>query len=70
MEQTGHSLDLDSGGSGAPVLLEKPRAISPQEPWVHLTVGNHLIDFLLDPSADGTDSGQSWEGETRDSTKK
>ena len=38
-------------GQGTPLDLRRPILISPQEPRVTLTVGNKLIDFLIDMGA-------------------
>lgn len=40
-----------SGGPGAPLDTSRPVTISPQEPWVKLTVRNKLIDFIIDMGA-------------------
>ena len=39
------------GGPTAPLGISQPITISPQESWVQLTVGNKLIDFLVDTGA-------------------
>ena len=38
-------------GQGTPLDLRRQILISPQEPWVTLTMGNKLTDFLVDTGA-------------------
>lgn len=39
------------GGPGAPLDISQPIIIYPEEPWVQLTVGKMLVDFLVDMEA-------------------
>ena len=48
MGERGDYSDEGWRGPEAPLYLRHSIQISPQEPWVQMTVGNELIDFLVD----------------------